>query len=63
MLTNYYDGCHVLCKTGALAEPVTNVGLRRNVIKPQSSAGYNIVLYGFIELDIGYMQIRESVCH
>ena len=25
--------------------------------------GYNIVLYGFIELDIGYMQIGESVCH
>src|ERR1700726_931791 len=38
-LTNYYDGCHVLCKTEALAEPVTNAGLRRNVIKPQSSAG------------------------
>src|ERR1700722_11541269 len=58
-LTNHYDGCHALCKTGT--------GRKGRVMQErsvrQSSAGYNIVLYGFIELDIASMRIRESVCH
>jgi hypothetical protein len=51
MLTNHYDGCHAVCKTGRLRDRLEMAV--KDGPNPQSSAEYNIVLYSFIELDIG----------